>query len=108
MKGWCVDMGKGSRFDGSRQSSFVCLKCKNKGISGITRKSQRSNNHIKDLFCCTCKDTTKHLEIRYFEHIVDKESSINHYHEMYYGKNAHKELFIKDSSRFYNEGFCCI
>lgn len=98
-------MGRGcGRFgnDGSMQSRFVCLKCKQLGISGIMRKSQRSKNHIKDMFCCTCKDTTKHLEVRYFEHIVDKEDVINHYHEMYYGNDAVEAVEIKDSSRFYN------
>ena len=67
-----------------KQSRFVCLKCMKIGISGIQRKSQREKFHVKDLFCCTCQEETKHVEIRYCDWIDEVMQKAEELHREYY------------------------
>ena len=45
-------------------SDLICSKCGFKVT--IFRKSNnlRETYHIKDLYCCNCKKTTKHIEVK--------------------------------------------
>ena len=68
-----------------KQSRFVCLKCMKIGIPGIQRKSQREKFHVKDLFCCTCQEETKHVEIGYCDWIDEVMEKAEELHREYYG-----------------------
>ena len=67
-----------------KMSRFICLKCLQVGIPGIQRKSQREKYHVKDLFCCTCQEETKHVEIRYCDWIDEVMEKAEELHREYY------------------------
>lgn len=60
----------------TKNSRFICLKCLQSDLTtceGIQRRhEQRGNNHIKDMWCCRCKEEIKALEVRYFDNYNQK------------------------------------
>ena len=68
-----------------RQSSFICLKCLNMGISGIQRNKQREKYHIKDLYCCICSCETKHVEVRSCDWLEEIRDEAEVLHLAFYG-----------------------
>lgn len=68
-----------------KQSSFICLRCLQFGISGIQRKCQREKYHVKDLFCAHCKMECKHIEIRYCDWLEEISAKAEELHTEYYG-----------------------
>ena len=78
------------------------------GIPGIQRKSQREKFHVKDLFCCTCQEETKHVEIRYCDWIDEVMEKAEELHREYYQSidcfirrriYGSKRLFAKENKR---------
>lgn len=52
---------------------------------GIQRRyGQRNENHIKDLWCCRCRDTVKTLEVRYFDDYEEKLTEAKDLRKEYY------------------------
>ena len=78
------------RSNPKKQSRFLCLKCgRTDGcVEGIQRNGhEREKYHIKDLWCCYCKETTHCLEIRYKDYLPDMIEKAEQLHEKYYGED---------------------
>lgn len=60
----------------TKASKFICLKCLQADLTtcdGIQRRhEQRNKNHIKDMWCCRCKENVKTLEVRFFDNYEQK------------------------------------
>lgn len=71
-----------------KQSRFICIKClkENALATGMQRKSQREKNHVKDLYCLYCKDTTKNIEVRYCDIYGEILEKANEIRENYYSE----------------------
>ena len=62
-------------------STFICSECKTKIPLPRSCGNQRKKNHIKDLYCPTCKNIKKFIEYNYKEYyktldgeIIEKDS----------------------------------
>ena len=75
-----------------KSSRFICLNCLQSDLvtgEGIQRRhGQRNENHIKDLWCCGCKNTVKTLEVRYFDDYKEKLEEAKELRNKYYGKEC--------------------
>lgn len=74
-----------------KRSEFLCLKCMRKDgtMNGIQRvHGQREKLHVKDMYCCHCKEDVKALEIRYNDYMSDDF--------MYTALRLHREYYNKD------------
>ena len=71
-----------------KSSRFICLNCLQSDLvtgEGIQRRhGQRNENHIKDLWCCRCRDTVKTLEVRYFDDYEEKLTEAKELRKEYY------------------------
>ena len=68
-------------------SKFICLKCLSSTgtIPGIQRYfGLKEENHVKDLWCCNCKETTKCLEVRSKDLFYEKMEKAKEIRENYY------------------------
>mgnify|MGYP004704304169 FL=1 len=78
-----------------KSSRFICLNCLQSDLvtgEGIQRRhGQRNENHIKDLWCCRCRDTVKTLEVRYFDDYEEKLEEAKELRNKYYGKECLRE-----------------
>lgn len=73
-----------------KKSRFICLKCgkMDQCIDGIQRNGrEREKYHIKDMWCCHCKEETKCLEVRYKDYLPDILQRAEILHDKYYGRN---------------------
>ena len=82
-----------------RKSRFICCKClkQNHIGDGIQRgKSQRKKGHIKDLYCLSCKETTKNKEIRYCDDSAEiMEEAIKEHNVLYADATTDKSYWQK-------------
>ena len=71
-----------------KSSRFICLNCLQSDLvtgEGIQRRhGQRNENHIKDLWCCRCKETTKCLEVRSKDLFYEKMEKAKEIRQNYY------------------------
>ena len=83
-----------------KSSRFICLNCLQSDLvtgEGIQRRhGQRNENHIKDLWCCRCRDTVKTLEVRYFDDYEEKMEEAKELRNKYYE--------MEDSNCFWYNG----
>lgn len=79
-------MSKQKYFNRKNQSRFICLKCLNLDgtIDGIYRPQKRKNGHVKDMWCCHCKETVKTLEVKYNDYLPDMMDKAEELHKEYY------------------------
>lgn len=78
------------RSNPKKQSRFLCLKCGSMDgcIEGIQRNGhEREKYHIKDLWCCNCKETTHCLEIRHNDYFPDMRGKAEQLHRKFYGED---------------------
>lgn len=55
---------------------------------GIQRgNKQREKGHIKDLYCLSCSDITKNMEVRYCDDYLDVMDKAIQLHKEYYGES---------------------
>ena len=77
-----------------RQSRFICLKCLNENMlaRGIQRKCQREKEHVKNLFCLSCKMITYNEEVRYCDSYDEIYELAKKKRENYYIDNYEREV----------------
>lgn len=84
------------------QSQFICLKCLRMDLvsgDGIARlHGQREDNHVKDLWCCNCRERVKTLEVRPGDDIAVKKHNAKIKRRKYY-KRENGEYVLKDKYR---------
>lgn len=88
-------MPKQKQFNYKNQSRFICLKCLqiDGTINGIYRLKRRKNGHIKDMWCCHCKETVKALEVKYNNYLPDMMYKAERLHNDYYkGKYGYERI----------------